>query len=245
VCRVISRQGRPSVIGVIQDITERRRLNEFLANVIDEERTRLGTELHDGIGQQLTGIALLSQALARRARTEAPDLAEDLANLARLASDSVGMMRGLSHGMLPFALRETNFMSALREFAESIRHTFRVSVAVSHQGHADCMPTGNKAEQLFRIAKEAVTNALRHGRAKRITLVLCCDPEVTTLSVNDDGSGFDPAKHTYGMGVQIMHHRARMLGGFIEVRSAPRRGTLIKVVVPHRSAGLEQAPRSR
>lgn len=234
VCRALFRNCRlVSVIGVLQDITERRKLSEFLADAVDQERLRLGTELHDGVGQELTGIALLSRALAEKSREDAPALASDLATLAELASKSVALVRGLAHGMLPFALRQGDFVKALEDFAHATERAFQVRMPVTLRGKPGCMPTSVKAEHLYGIAKEAVANAIHHGHAAQIKLLLGCDLDKTTLTVTDDGGGFDVATRSEGMGMQIMKHRARVLGGFLEVRSAPRRGTVIKAVVPH------------
>jgi signal transduction histidine kinase len=231
VCRAVMRQGRlVTVYGVLQDITERRRLAQFLAQAVDDERMRIGTELHDGVGQELTGLALLSQAAARRAQEQAPGLVEDLERIAQLASRSTALIRDLSHSMLPFALREGGFRDALEALADSTMRTFAVEVTVGYRGYG-AWPSGARAEQLYRIAKEAIMNSLNHGRARRIRIIVRREPEKTALAVIDDGVGFDMRMKPTGMGLSIMHHRARMLGGLLEVRSSGR-GTLVRVIAP-------------
>jgi signal transduction histidine kinase len=233
VCRANVRKGRlVSLIGVLQDITERRRLADFLANVADQERARIGADLHDGLGQELTGLSLLLQGLATRSRREAPTLSEDLRNLSQLASSSVASVRDLAHGMLPLALREGDFNKVLRELARTTKRSFGVPVRTRFGGGKAYPPTGRVAEHLFRIAQEAITNAIKHGKARHISISVHASATKIAFSVSDDGIGFDESRVSAGMGLRIMRYRARMLGGLVDIQRARSGGTRILCVVP-------------
>lgn len=233
VCRARYRKGRlVSVIGVLQDITERRNLSEYLARITDEERARLGADLHDGLGQELTGLALLLNALATRSQYETPSLSAELLNMSQLASTAVASVRDIAHGMLPIALRHGDLKSAIQSFAKSTRRTFGVRVTTRYRSDNARYTMERTAEQLYRIAQEAVTNAIKHGRARNISIVVLADFDRTSLWVSDDGIGFDGRATAGGMGLQIMHHRARMLGGLIDIQPSKPGGTLVTAVVP-------------
>ncbi len=233
VCRATIRDGRlVSVIGVLQDITERRRLADVLANVADQERARIGADLHDGLGQELTGLALLLQSLAARSRREGSALSGELRSLAQLASSSVASVRDMAHGMLPLALREGDFKGVLRNLARSTKRSFGIHVSVRFRGEKAHWPNGRVAEHLYRIAQESITNALKHGRAKHVSISVHGTAAKISMSVADDGIGCDVTKISDGTGLQIMRHRARTLGGLVDVQRAPNRGMRILCVVP-------------
>jgi len=154
VCRARFRDGKlVSLIGVLQDITERRRLSEYLARIADEERTRLGADLHDGLGQELTGFSLLLHALATRAKSESPSLWPELRHLSQMAGAAVASVRDIAHGMLPIALGHGDLKSAIRALANTTRRTLEVRVTTRYQCHNVRPSTGRNAEQLYRIAR--------------------------------------------------------------------------------------------
>jgi signal transduction histidine kinase len=233
VCRATIRRGRLiSLIGVLQDITERRRLADFLAHSADQERERVGADLHDGLGQELTGLALMLHALAARARREAPALSGDLSHLSRLASSSIAAVRDMAHGMLPMALRHGDLKRVLQELARTTRRSSGVRLGLRFSGDKVHLPVGRVAEHLYRIAQEAITNAIRHGRAKRIWISVHASASKIRLAVCDDGVGFDSGHVSLGMGLEIMRHRVRMLGGLVDIRRAKTAGTRVLCVVP-------------
>lgn len=233
VCRATIRNGQTvSLIGVLQDITERRRLAEFMANAADQERRRVGADLHDGLGQELTGLALTLQALAARSVREGPSLTDDIRHLSQLASASVASVREIAHGMLPIALRHGDFKCVLQDLARSTQRLAGVKMMVRFRGEGSYFPVGKVAEQLYRIAQEAVTNAIKHGRATRINVTVFGSPSNSRLSVSDNGTGFDGKAAHGGMGLQIMRHRARSLGGLIDIRRGRSGGARVLCVVP-------------
>jgi len=233
VCRPRYRDGRlVALIGVLQDITERRRLSEYLARIADEERTRLGADLHDGLGQELTGFSLLLNALATRAKGEGPSLWPELRRLSQMAGAAVASVRDIAHGMLPIALGHGDLKSAIRALAHTTRRTLHVRITTRYRCRNTGPSTGRLAEQLYRIAQEAVTNAIKHGHARQISISVCEDPDQTSIVVADDGMGFDAIAAPGGMGMQIMHHRARVLGGLIDLQRSKLGGIQVTAVVP-------------
>jgi signal transduction histidine kinase len=233
VCRATIRRGRLiSLIGVLQDITERRRLADFLAHSADQERERVGADLHDGLGQELTGFALMLGALAARSKREAPALSDDLVHLSRLASSSIAAVRDMAHGMLPMALRHGDFKLVLHELARSTRRSSGARLGLRFSGDKTYLPVGRVAEHLYRIAQEAVTNAIKHGRAKRLLISVHASASKIRFTVSDDGVGFDNGRVSVGMGLEIMRHRVRMLGGLVDIRRVRTGGTRVLCVVP-------------
>jgi signal transduction histidine kinase len=235
-CRTRTRNGRVvSAMGVCQDITERRRIDQIITDAQSQERMRIGADLHDELGQKLTGLAMLLKGTAMREAAARRSLAAELAALSGIASDAVASVRALAHGMLPVDLRDDGLAGALQRLAAWARRTLAVRTTFELIGHRDHKLDAVIAEHLYRIAQEAVSNAVRHGRAKHITLTLQNRESKTLLTVTDDGKGIDAAAHKRGVGLQIMRHRARMMGALIEIERARRSGTQIRCLVGSRS----------
>ncbi len=236
--RLTKTRGRhTAVIGVTQDITEQRQLRELVGTIANRERVRIGADLHDGLGQELTGLALLLRSLATRRDKADPALKRELGDLADAASRAIATARGLAHGMLPVDLRDGGFAGALRRLARSTQATFGLPVSARFGGEGRFWPNGMVAENLYRIAQEAITNAVKHGRPKRITVSVQFGETKTVLTVANDGRRIDPKEVTDGMGLQIMRYRASTLGGLLQVQPLPRGGTRVRCVVPrHRAA---------
>jgi signal transduction histidine kinase len=238
ICRATMRKGRlVSVIGLTQDITDRRRVGELLANNANLERARIGADLHDGLGQDLTGLALLLRSAATRAETGAPGLARELGELATLASKAVKTARAMAHGMLSVDLSDGGFAGALRRLSRSTAEAFAVTVTIRLRGHERHRPDGSAAEHLYRIAQEAISNAVKHGHPSRVSLQLHASESQTVLIVSNNGTRIDPNRATEGMGLQIMRHRARVLGGLLVIEPMRRAGTQVRCVVPRVAPG--------
>jgi signal transduction histidine kinase len=236
VCRATMRRGRlAAVIGFTQDITEQRRLASLLNDIGNQERARIGADLHDGLGQELTGLSLLLRGVAVRAEREGSELAPELRGLSKMASKSIETVREIAHGLLPLRLSQAGFRHELMRLARSTRLAFGVTVSIRLHGDNHHMPVGEVAENLYRIAQEAIANAVKHGHAKRVTLRLRASEMRVIFIVSDDGSGIDLAQETAGMGLQIMRYRTRMLGGLLDVHRMRAGGTRLRCVMPRNS----------
>src|SRR5579871_2619588 len=233
VCCATMQEGRlVSLFSGSQDITDLRRVAELVATSANQERARLGADLHDGLGQDLTGLSLLLRGAATRAANRYPELARELVDISTLASKAVETARAMSHGMLPVDLSEGGFAGALERLSRSTRTTFGVQVTVRHRGDPRLRPNGMAAEALYRIAQEAITNAVKHGQPGRIAVLVYVREIQTVLTVANDGARIDLDRTSEGMGFQIMKYRARMLGGWVDIQPIRGGGTRVRCVVP-------------
>jgi PAS domain S-box-containing protein len=213
--------------GIVRDLTERKRLERQILEISDREQQRIGQDLHDGLGQQLAGIGFLSKSLEQRLTKRRIAESEDARQIAQLVSEAIAQARGMAHGLNPVDLTATGFTSALRELASTIENTFRIECKF------DCnVPVylGNSAvgTHLYRIAQEAVANAIKHGRGQHILIVLGRVRDTITLSVRDDGIGFpDVLPASKGIGLQTMRYRAALIGATLSVLNIPSGGTRV------------------
>lgn len=217
--------------GIVRDITERKRAAEAIARVSEEERRRLGQDLHDGLGQQLTGLALLARALHSRLAADRHSAAADADELARQMARVLEDMRRQAHGLYPVELERSGLQVALEELALTHRQLFGVQCQVTIQGKFPPLEKSH-ALHLYRIAQEAVHNAIRHGAAKRICIRLSSSAKQIVLEIRDDGRGYRPKRREPGMGIQIMRYRAGVLGADLSISRLPPRGTLVRLQWP-------------
>jgi len=236
-CATIRNNRLVSLFGIAQDITERRRLAELVADAANQERARLGADLHDGLGQDLTGLALLLRSAATRAESDCRSLARELGELATLASKAVQTTRAMAHGMLPVGLSDGGLTGALQRLSHSTHAAFGVAITVRYRGNPQFRPNGMAAETIYRVAQEAITNAVKHGHSKRISLFVHTRENQTILIVSNDGERIDLNRVTEGMGFQIMKYRARMLGGWVDIRPVQKGGTRVRCVLPRNAIG--------
>lgn len=224
-------------MGIVTDITESkragdhiRRLERQIMEIGEQERMRFGHELHDGLGQQLTGIALLSKVLAQKLARHSPAEAEEAERIVAMVNQAVAETRQLARGLQPVEVEENGLMSALDTLAGNIEKHLNIHCEFRCK---EPVPVANNqvATQLFRIAQEAVNNAIKHGGATQITIALGASRDAVQLAIHDNGAGFSPGVRDMhsGMGLQIMQYRARMAGATLEIDSAPQEGTCVRV----------------
>jgi len=213
-------------------VAERLRLEREIVQVSEEERRRVSHDLHDGLCQLLTGARLRFSVLMRKWPKDAEGVPE-LAQLASLLEASVDNAYNLSRGLWPKENDSKDVFTSLEGLA---RRSAQVSgIPVDFRQQRPCAACTNPhVTQLHNIAQEAITNALKHARPTRITVSLdCLSRSTVTLTVRDDGIGRAAAKTTKGgMGMRIMAHRARMLGGAFRIENAEDQGTLVICSVP-------------
>jgi PAS domain S-box-containing protein len=210
---------------IMQDISERKRLEAEILQVSEYEQRRIAADLHDGVGQQLGGISFLSEALKKNLAELASPEAETAAKISRLLTDAMAQTRNLARGLHPVTPENNGLMSALEDLAARVTDLFKVSCHFECQ-RAVLIEDNTMATHLYRIAQEAITNAIKHGRAQRIEIRLSSAPERITLVVNDDGVGFkSDVRRQKGMGLRIMNHRAAMIGGTVVVQTKRGGGT--------------------
>lgn len=211
-----------------EEVSRSKRLQKEILEISEREQRRIGRELHDSLGQQLTGIAIISKVLEQKLERQSIKEAANAKEIAQLVNEAINQTRQLSRGLHPVSLDEDGLMSALQALAATTQNVFGVSCAF-RCGHRVPVKDATAAIHLYRIAQEAITNAIRHGDTKQILIELSAGPAGATLTVENDGKDF-PARlpKTRGMGLQVMGYRAEMIGGALQVQ--PREGGGTKVM---------------
>ncbi|HUU60744.1 MAG TPA: PAS domain-containing sensor histidine kinase, partial [Phycisphaerae bacterium] len=239
VCAPARFEGELHIIGVDRDITERMRSERALhaarlkiVMAREQERKRLAEELHDSIGQQTVAMHLALARIQADAKDCAnPEVPAGLARLAALCDEMTGRIREVSRGLYPPMLEALGLVTALQQLAHDCRPATRAEVDCP-KDIAEARFPGEVEIALYRIAQEAVSNAIRHGRPGRIELRLRCGSGKIRMVVRDDGIGFEPAEvHVKGLGLHSMKERAEAVGGVLQIRSRPG-DTRIVVQVP-------------
>lgn len=231
----INIRGERRIVAVLSDITERKRLEREVLQVATREQQRIGSDLHDGLGQQLTGIALLLKGLVPRLTTRArpAELRGDVEQIVSLVNDAIDSTRSLARGLSPVPAADDGLPLALEALGTQIFERHGVEVVIDNALPEEQRFDDNTATHLYRIVQEALGNALRHGRPKRVTVQLRADGGQIELAITDDGPGFDRrAVRPSGLGLKIMRFRAQMIGGDLSVESAPGVGTTIRCHCP-------------
>ncbi len=222
-------------IGVGIDISERHRLERQIVELSDHEQARIGQEIHDGLCQQLVGLAFDANALVREL-TDAGR--QETAASERIASEldqAITEARRLARGLFPLPLETEGLPGALELLARTIAHRFRIQCRCDSAAPIT-LRSSAMATHLYRIAQEAVNNALKHGHARTIAISLLAQDDGLELRVEDDGDGMpaDRARNSSGgMGIPIMEYRARSIGGALRVRKGVSGGTVLSCCVPH------------
>lgn len=219
--------------GIVHDITEQRALQQEVVQIATLEQRRIGQELHDGTQQELAGLGLLAQSLSEQlAAGGASTDAELAARLAAGIAQTNRQVRELSRGLVPMVIEAAGLPTALGELAAST--TERHGLACSFES-ATPLEIGDSvaATHLYRIAQEAVGNAVKHARASAVSIKLASDERALRLEIGDDGVGVaDDAQHTGGLGLRIMDYRCALIGGNLTVGRRDGGGTLVVCVVP-------------
>jgi PAS domain S-box-containing protein len=222
--------GRRLFTGIIHDMSRRRNLERQVLEISESEQRRIGQDLHDGLCQYLVGIGLSVEMIAARVEETAPDQAEEIRKIGQLIRDAATQARDLSHGLNPVGIGEQGLTNALQTLTAQISELFRVNCTFRVVGHLRVTDRA-VAMHIYRITQEAVSNALRHGRAEQIKVLLKSNKSYLALIIEDNGKGFSMPTQG-GMGLQTMHYRARMIGGALTVESRPNDGTTIICRIP-------------
>ena len=231
--------------GIIRDITERRRLEQEILQISDQERRRIGQDLHDGLGQMLTGIGLISQNLARKLKANGMPGADEVTEITDLIREADQFARALAKGLVPVELEANGLTAALQRLTENAERLFAITCTFEEVG-AVPLHDSNAAIHLYRIAQEAVSNAVKHGKASHVRVSLALGDEQVRLHVQDDGIGFpEELPKERGMGVRIMQYRARIIGATLEIWRDPAGGTVLTCTQPRNpSAATRSTPRN-
>jgi signal transduction histidine kinase len=218
----------PTVVRrALEHITERKRLEREILEISEREQRKFGHDLHDGLGQRLTGLEMFSHALAEDLKKHAPALFKQAQKLNRELRETVTQARLISHSLAPVPLAGDGLMHGLMELAASTSRIPGVACGFTCDPPVN-IPDVITATHLYRIAQEAVNNALKHGRAKKINITLSEHNEEVVLSVENNGRPMPavlPAQS--GVGLNVMRYRAEMIGANLSIASVARKGAQI------------------
>jgi signal transduction histidine kinase len=210
-----------------REVAERQRLDQEIAQVADRERHRLGQELHDSLGQHLTGTALAAQVLKEKLALRSASETTEAEKLVRYVEQGIDLTRNLARGFFSPELDADGLTVALHGLAENVTERFGIDCVFEGE-ESIRVPDSAIATQLYRIAQEAVANSVKHAAAQRITIRLGMTPSELLLAISDDGIGFpDRLPRSEGLGLQLMRHGASLAGASFDVRRNGQRGTLI------------------
>lgn len=226
---------------IARDITERRALEKAIIQISEREQQRIGQDLHDGLCQQLTGIALMCQALEQKLSRQHPEEAGEASQIAGLINQAIGQTRELVKGLYPMTQETDGLLVALDELVTNAESLTSVSCRLTYDTPL-VISNPVVTLHLYRIVQEAVNNAIRHGKAKHVLVDLTLQAQESILRVQDDGVGFpveSREKPRGGMGLRIMRHRANMIGAALTIQQNSFGGTTVKCAF-HQSLKLEQ-----
>lgn len=219
--------------GIIRDISDRKDLEQKILDISEGEQQRIGQDIHDDLCQQLAAIGCLSQVVHQRLKQTGSGDARNMEEIMRLLSQANARAREMARGLVPVVLESEGLMSALAEMANGTEKVFRVSCPFRCERPV-LLQDNKVATQLYRIAQEAVGNAIKHSHADRIEVSLSTSDDSIILRVRDNGIGISdhaPGRGT-GLGLLTMTHRARMIGGKVTVEPDPHGGTEVQCIIP-------------
>jgi signal transduction histidine kinase len=225
--QTLERQVQDRTLALTEEMAERERLECELLEISEREQRRIGQDLHDGLCQHLTGATLAGQVLEEKLAAMNRPEAADADKVVDLMEEAINLARSLAKGLYPVEMEADGLMLALEQHASTTTELFKVSCRFECDLPVLVHDTAT-AGHLYRIAQEAVGNAIKHGRARNIVIRLDASEEGTVLSVRDDGGGLpDPLPKNRGLGLRIMAHRSGMIGGRFSARREPAGGSLV------------------
>ncbi len=225
------------IVGTKRDLTERKTLERRLLDIADEEQKRIAHDLHDGLGQELTGLAMMAEALSIELREKSLPESKTAKKIAHLLDGSLRSVRGMAQGLRPVeidshGLESNGLAAALERLALQTAQMHRVQCKFDA---TDSIPNRGSevATQLYRIVQEAVTNAAKHGKPNVIEIKLGKKNEEMELFVSDDGVGMvENSNSTGGIGMRSMHYRCSLIGARLSIESKPDGGTVVACRLP-------------
>lgn len=214
----ISPSGPDQVFALVRDVTDRKLLQREILEITNRERVQIGQDLHDGLGQHLTGITFLTRALENKLTALNLPEAADAAEVSKLVMQALSQTRNLARGIFPVELEENGLVQALKELAATVEKLFTITCAVDVE---DKLVIRNRGAEnhLFRLAQEAINNSVKHGKAKKVVVGLKRSGDKIVLSIADDGVGFGTEEpKVSGLGLRIMNYRAQKIGAALDIQ---------------------------
>ena len=228
-------EGSKIFAAIIKDISERRELEKKILEVGEDERRKIGRDLHDGLGQLLTGIRMLSENLERKLRANALPGIQEVSEITELVKQADQEARSLARGMVQVDIEKRGLSVALELLCKQVSKMANIECEFRESGSAE-INHHDMALHLYRIAQEGINNAVKHGEANNILVRLSSNEHHTSMMVDDDGKGFHQSEVNdldAGLGLQIMHHRATILGGICEIIRSDEGLTRLRCIIPN------------
>jgi PAS domain S-box-containing protein len=221
-------------LAVITDVTERRVLEREILEIAGREQLRIGSDLHDGLGQDLTGVALMLRSVVAQLRKENSTARTDVEDIISLVNGAIESTRAMARGLAPVGADRGGLIAGLQSMAVRGMERYGVRAHFNTSLKEPLTLDDGAATHLYRIAQEAFTNAIRHGRVTQVTIDLVTAESTLTLSVQDNGRGFDERNASNnGMGMKLMRYRAQMLGGDVTIANNKGGGVVVRCTCPH------------
>ncbi len=234
-CRPLPEEtGAPrGVIFLLSDITARKKTDALVTEVSEREQRRFGQDLHDGLGQLLVSAAFATTILHDKLSTLSLPEAADVTEIAALLNAAIAQSKNLARGLHPVELDAEGLTGALEELAEQTSRAAGIS-CVFNLPLRILVHDFQIASNLYRIAQESVSNALKHGEARGIRITLEEIGDRIRLTISNDGRNFSPPAHPHrGMGLHLMRYRARIIGADLKIDAAPNGGTEVTCSTPN------------
>ncbi len=216
-------------VSVQREITEQRRLERELVEISEREQQRIGRDLHDGLGQKLTGLAFMAKSLERRLKNQDRDAAEQAMTIAQLVNDAKSDARNLSKGLVTVDLKGNGIVLAIEELAARMAQFAEVDCKVESRLTIPILDE-TVAMHIYRICQEALNNAIKHSEATEVLIKLIQEDDQLIISVEDNGKGIGEVE-SKGMGLRIMAFRAQMINASLNIRERPGGGTRVSCSV--------------
>jgi signal transduction histidine kinase len=237
----LERQVRQGTDALSEEVRKRVHLEKEVLEASEREQRRIGHDLHDSLCQHLTATALAGKVLAKKLAGISPPEAEAANHLTGMVEKGIELTRTLARSLHPIEMKEEGLADGLRELAANAGKNFSVACKLECSQNVS-LATVDANMHLYRIAQEAISNAIRHGRAKNIVIHLETVENEITLTITDDGVGLPPDAWTKGgMGLHIMNYRAGMIGASLQVKRLPTRGTRVTCLLPETNPVFSEA----
>ncbi len=232
----LEKRVRQRTAALTNEIQERMRLEKELLEISEREQRQIGHDLHDSLGQHLTATAFASQVLAEQLKS-LPEIGS-ARHLVKMVEEAIVLTRTLAHGLQPVELESEGLMDGFQELARNIAERFKMSCEFECPEPVLLHDAASRTH-LYRIAQEAITNAIKHGKATHISIGLEEKNGTVTMTVADNGIGLSGGvSRSQGMGLRIMAYRANMIGGTFSIERRTESGTRVTCRIPASNAVL-------
>jgi signal transduction histidine kinase len=209
-------------------ILEHNKLQNMIFEIEEHEQTRIGQDLHDSLGQTLTGLAFKTKSMESRLMKDTPIQVEEVSQITKLINKTTEQMKMLSKQLLSIGTKEESLVMALRDLASDTEPMYGIPCNFKCTEHIPEFNKQSVVTHLYRIAQEAITNAIKHSNSKNIEIGISNKDNLIELTIKDDGQGMSKvSKDSDGIGLQIMNYRANAIGAVLDIQSEVNLGTSI------------------